>query len=225
MISSFFSLASKVASTGSQPAADRYMAWIDGVGAWLILTGSSVSLGRVNGNVSPLIKTSAVEPEADIALVANLSRNHATIKRVDENYVLQPNSSVRIQGRPISDETVLPDFCEITLGESVRLAYSIPTPLSATAKLTFASEHRPRTSIDGVILMAETCLLGPSPHDHIFCPNWSQSVVLVQTPAGIVARSKQELQIDGRRAGAPESVSRGQVVSGEDFRFRLEPLN
>ena len=94
MISSFFSLASKTASTESQATTNRYVAWIDGVGTWLILTGSSVSLGRVNGNVSPLIKTPVSEPEADIALVANLSRSHASIQRVEENYVLHPESSV-----------------------------------------------------------------------------------------------------------------------------------
>lgn len=224
MISSFFSLASKTVSTESQATTDRYVAWIDGVGAWLILTGSSISLGRVNGNVSPLVKASSTEQEADVALVANLSRDHASIQRVDENYVLKPKSSVQIQGRPISFEAVLPDNCEITLGDSVRLSFSIPTPLSATAKMTFASEHRPRTSVDGVILMAETCLLGPSASDHILCRNWSESVVLVQTSAGIVAKSKQELQIDGRKASASDVVSNGQVVSGEDFRFRLEPL-
>ena len=220
MISSFFNSATKEA----QATTDRYVAWIDGVGAWLILTGSSISLGRVNGNVSPLVKTSSTEQEADVALVANLSRDHASIQRVDENYVLKPKSSVQILGRPISYDTVLPDSCELTLGSSVRLSFSIPTPLSATSKLTFESEHRPRTSVDGVILMAETCLLGPSASDHILCPNWSQPVVLVQSANGIIAKSKQELQIDGRKARASEVVSNGQVVSGEDFRFRLEPL-
>ena len=224
MISSLFSLASKSVSKESQATTDRYVAWIDGVGAWLILTGSSISLGRVNGNVSPLVKASPSELEADLALVANLSRNHASIQRVDENYILKPKSSVQIQGRPISYDTVLPDTCEITLGDSVRLSFSIPTPLSATAKMTFASEHRPRTSVDGVILMAETCLLGPSASNHILCRNWSESVVLVQTPAGIVAKSKQKMQIGGRRAEASDGVLNGQVVSGEDFRFRLEPL-
>ncbi len=224
MISSFFSLASKGASTGSQPATDRYIAWVDGVGAWLVLTGESVSLGRVNGNVSPLLKATSKEQEADISLVANLSRDHASIQRVDENYVLKPKSSVEIQGRPISYDTVLPDSCELTLGESVRLSFSIPTPLSATAKMTFVSEHRTRTSVDGVILMAETCLLGPSASDHISCRHWSESVVLVQTSAGIIAKSKQNLQIGGRRAGPTDVISGGQVVSGDDFRFRLEPL-
>ncbi len=220
MISSFFSSATK----DVQATTDRYVAWIDGVGAWLILTGSSISLGRVNGNVSPLVKASSTEQEADVALVANLSRDHASIQRVDENYVLKPKSSVQIQGRPISHDTVLPDRCEMTLGDSVRLSFSIPTPLSATAKVTFESEHRPRTSVDGVILMAETCLLGPSASDHILCRNWSESVVLVQTPSGIVVKSKQDLQIGGRKAGATDVVSNGQVVSGDDFRFRLEPL-
>jgi hypothetical protein len=224
MISAFFSQASNAVAVGTPQTASRYLAWIDGVGAWLILTGQSISVGRISGNVSPLAATSSSEQEADIALMANLSRNHASIKRIDENYILKPQSSVKIQARPISYETVLPDNCELTLGESVRLSFSIPTPLSATARVTFSSEHRARNSIDGVILMAETCLLGPSNTDHILCRNWSESIVLVQTQTGIAVRSKQELQVGGRTCKPTDLISGGQVVSGSDFRFRLEQL-
>lgn len=225
MISSFLSSTSRAITADAQPSTSRYLAWIDGVGAWLILTDAHVSIGRVNGNLSPLVKSSSREQEADIALIANLSRSHATIERMDENYVLTAASRVNISNQQVSGETVLPDRCEILLGDSVQLCFSVPTPLSATAKLTISSEHRPRTTVDGVILMAETCLLGPSPSDHILCRNWSETVVLVQTSAGIVLKSKQEVQIGDRKAGAPDVVSNGQVVSGDDFRFRLEPLN
>lgn len=207
------------------PATDRYLAWIDGVGAWLILTGDSVSIGRVNGNLSPLVKTSLREPEADIALVANLSRQHATIDRVDDDYLLKPDSSVSIRNQRLSSETPLPDECEILLGDTVRLSFSVPTPLSATARLIISSDHRPRTTVDGIILMAETCLLGPSASDHIRCQHWSDTVILVQTSEGLVVKSKQEIQVGARRAKTSEPVSGGEVISGDDFRFRLEPLN
>ena len=72
--------------------------------------------------------------------------------------------------------------------------------------------------------MAETCLLGPSSSDHIHCRNWSESIVLVQTSSGISVKSKQDLLIGGRRAKATDVISDGQVVSADDFRFRLEPL-
>ena len=73
--------------------------------------------------------------------------------------------------------------------------------------------------------MAETCLLGPSVSDHIRCPHWSDTIVLVQTPSGIAVKSKRELEVDGHVAGAMEMISDGQVVSGGEIRFRLEPLS
>lgn len=225
MISSFLSSSSKAITPAKKPSASRYVAWIDGVGAWLILTDAQVSIGRVNGNLSPLVKPTSREQEADIALIASLSRNHATIERLGEDYILKATSRVTVSNQQVTGETVLPDRCEMVLGDSVKLGFSVPTPLSATAKLTIASEHRPRTTVDGVILMAETCLLGPQASDHILCPGWSETVVLVQTSTGILLKSKQEVQIGDHKGEGPDVVSNGQVVSGDDFRFRLEPLN
>lgn len=222
MISSFFS---SDGNANRDAAAGKYIAWIDGVGAWLILTKPSATLGRVSSNASPLIAGSDSEEEADVSLVANLSRHHATIDRVEDNYVLAAKSGVKVQGRPVSDLTLLPGNCEITLGDSVRLGFSIPTPLSATARLTFDSDHRPRTSVDGVVLMAETCVLGPAADSHIRCREWSDPVVLVQTPTGLVAKSKQVLSAGNRVGGGLQPVADGQVVSGESIRFRLEPMN
>jgi hypothetical protein len=204
----------------------RFIAWIDGVGAWLILTGDTVSIGRVTspgiGLLAPKKKST---DEADISVMADLSRKHATLQRVGESYVLAAHGRVAVQDRPFNDQMVIPDRCEFELNESVRFGFSLPTPLSTSARLTFASQHRPNIKVDGIILMSQSCLLGRGDGHHIPCPQWKSSVVLAQTERGIAVRSRDELFVDSRLAKGRTDISAGQIVSGPDFRFRIEELD
>ena len=61
------------------PANARYLLWIDGVGAYLLCLGQRVTIGgqRPDGT------------NADVPLMANLSRTHATFLRGAEGYVLE----------------------------------------------------------------------------------------------------------------------------------------
>jgi len=64
----------------------RIVAWIDGVGGFLICLGEEVVLGQ------PSVAG------ADIPVLADLSRRHATIRREGESYVLTPANRVSIDG-------------------------------------------------------------------------------------------------------------------------------
>lgn len=202
----------------------RYMAWIDGVGNWLIVTSPEMTIGRATGGSGPLARIN--EPDAaDCSLVANLSRKHISLTRIDENYVLQAKSAASVNGRSVDDRLVLPQSCSIELGTGVRLGFSVPTQLSASARLTFESSHRPQTSVSGVILMADTCVLGSGSQSHIRCESWPGPVILVRTSDGIALKSQLPLLVGGRYATAKQVVSDGQVVRGPDgVQFRLEPL-
>ena len=204
--------------------ARRYMAWIDGVGNWLIVTSPEMTVGRATTATGPLARIS--EPDAaDCSLVANLSRRHVSLVRDDESFVLQARSTASVNGRPVDNRTVLPQSCSIELSGGVELGFSVPNQLSASATITFQSTHRPSTSVNGVILMADTCVLGPAPTSHIRCESWPESVILVRTPDGITAKSQLPLLVDGRYSTTKQIVSNGQVVRGPDgVQFRLEPL-
>jgi len=222
----FGSLISPASETAS---GTRYTLWIDGVGAWQILTGPIVTVGRTTNPVSPLLRRSGspaeTVAEADVSVMSSLSRKHAQLERVNENWILTAHSTTQVETRTVDGETVLPDNCEITLGQSVRLGFCVTTPLSVSARLSFHSEHRPADSIDGVILMAHTCLLGPGPENHIQCPDWPASVVLVQNSDGLAVKSRTDLFRDGSLVTGLTPLSSGQVISGKDFRFRLEERN
>jgi hypothetical protein len=95
--------------------------------------------------------------------------------------------------------------------------------LSATAVIDFVSDHRPNRSIDGVILMDETRLLGPAADNHVICPDWNETVLLYRKPDGFWCKSQSQISVDGKlmaEGGGP--VKPGSYVSGSDFGFRLE---
>ncbi|MHC4877300.1 MAG: FHA domain-containing protein [Planctomycetota bacterium] len=212
-------------STDNAAIARRYMAWIDGVGNWLIVTSPEVTVGRSTGGTGPLARISEPD-EADCPLVANLSRKHIRLERDDESYVLEARAATSVNRRPVEDRIVLPNECSIELTSGVRLGFRIPTQLSASAQLTFESSHRPQTAVSGVILMADTCVLGPGTQSHIRCESWPESIILVRTADGIRLKSPLPLIVDGRYSTAQQIISDGQVVRGPDgVQFRLEPLD
>jgi hypothetical protein len=191
----------------------RYMLWIDGAGAYLVCLGERVSIGGavLEGNT------------ADVPLLASLSRRHATIVRSREGYLLEAHSSTRVGNRPVDGNVYLNNGYEIELGTGVRLRFWMPTVLSSTAVLEFLSDHRPCRSVDGVILMQETCLLGPGRENHVRCPDWPDSVVLYLDGGNFCCKSRSDLFVGTKLLRDGVCVQPGDVVTGTDpIRFRIE---
>ena len=206
---------SRPISPGSGPADhDRYVLWIDGIGAYLVCLGERVSIGGPHGD----------EEHADVSLLANLSRRHVTFVRAGEGYVLEAHGLATVAGRPVDGRTVLSDGYTLELAGSVRLRFRQPTVLSATAALEFESSHRPVRRIDGIVLMDGTCLLGPGRENHIVCADWDKAVLLYRKEGAFWCKAPGDVFIDGRTHTGGGPFTAGQVVSGLDFRFRLEPL-
>lgn len=166
----------------------RHLIWIDGVGGYLACLANEVVIGQ-SGPVSN-------DPDGpDIALQADLSRRHARIKRSEGQYVFSSRGAAKIDGRTVEDPVMLEDGAVIELGDSVRLRFDRPHALSATARLTVTSGHRTLPACDGVLLMAESCVLGPQPHSHVRCPKWRQEVLLYQGKGGLMGRSGAPLTV------------------------------
>ena len=153
-------------------------------------------------------------------ILADLSRRHAVIRREAGAYVLEPLQPVRVDGREITGPTVLADNQLIQLGDNVRLRFTKPHALSATARLDFESHHKTQPSADAVLLMADSCVLGPNRHCHVRCRDWQHDVVLYRhgdgsaVPLGGAAH--------GRRRGAERTNRRAVRRAGRRRRvFRL----
>jgi hypothetical protein len=192
----------------------RFLLWIDSVGGYLVCTGDEVVLGQpVDGG------------PADVPILADLSRRHATIRREEEGYTILATSPHRIgvNGRAISSAATLTDGCIIELGGSVRLRFRRPHPLSQTARLEFLSHHRTRPGADAVLLLASTCVLGPKAASHVVCRNWKDEILLSRQGEGLQCRAGGRFEIDGMPQVGEGILTFGSHVSGEDFGFRLEP--
>jgi hypothetical protein len=193
---------------------DRFMLWIDGVGAYQLCAGDQFLIGApTQEHASP-----------DICLLANLSRKHATLQRTGEDWFIHPHQATVVSGRPAIGPTLLRTGDAICLAERVKLGFRIPSVLGGSALIDFESHHRPVHSVDGIILMTDRVLLGPRRDHHICCPDWPELVVIYRQDGQLRCKSKAALTVNNERVRDSAVLSDGAVIAGEDFRFRVERL-
>jgi hypothetical protein len=109
------------------------------------------------------------------------------------------------------------------LGDSVQLRFRRPHPLSQSARLEFLCYHRTQPATDGVLLMAESCILGPGAASHVVCRDWPHDVVLYRQGATIGCRSPKPFRIDGNEQQGRGLLGEDSQVSGQEFSFSVEP--
>ena len=192
----------------------RFMLWIDAVGGYLVCLGDEVLIGQ-----------SVPGSRVDVPIQADLSRKHAKIRRQGEGYVLEPlGNKVVLDGKTVTESTLLSDGDEIMLGDAVKIRFRKPHVLSASARLEMLSPHRTHPFADAVILMAESCVLGPKWQNHVVCRDWEGDVVLYRTDDKIMCRAMESIEIDGRLHDGRGPVRPGSHVLGTDFSLTLEAV-
>ncbi|MEM6330116.1 MAG: FHA domain-containing protein [Planctomycetota bacterium] len=216
-------------SSAAQPT-DRRMLWIDAVGGFLVCLDDEVVLGQPAGGDARAAGRAA--GAAAVPILADISRRHAVLRREAGAYVLQPLGEVAVDGAPITGPTVLGDENLIQLGGGptaaggVRLRFTRPHALSSTARLVVESGHRTAPAADAILLMADSCVLGPGAHSHVRCPGWRDDLILFRKPTGgraeLHCQSSAPLTVDGADAHGPTKISDGSRVEGEDFTLCVE---
>ena len=86
------------------------------------------------------------------------------------------------------------------------------------------SPHRTQPFADAVILMAESCVLGPKWQNHVVCRDWNGDVVLYRSDKNIMCRAMESIEIDGKLHDGRGPVNPGSHVLGTDFSLTLEAL-
>ena len=201
-----------LARAGSPGPNGRFLLWLDAVGGYLVCLDDEVVLGRAG--------TDAV---ADVPLLGDLSRQHATLARDGEGYVIRAIKPTFVNGKNVTTAP-LRDGDVIRLGSTVELEFRQPSPVSATARLQVVSRHRLPLSVDGVILMAETCIVGSARQAHIEAPGLANPVVLYRQGAALWCRAPGGFEVDGRACAARAPLTLQSSVLGEGYSFSLEPL-
>jgi hypothetical protein len=198
--------------TGPEPVG-RFLLWIDAVGGYLVCLHDEVLLGQA-----------VPEAGVDIPIQGDLSRRHAKIVREGDRYLLVPFGPVRIGGRSIDGAALLNDGDEVELGGAVAIRFRQPHPLSPTARLEPLSFHRTLPSTDAVVLMADSCVLGPGAQNHVTCRDWTQEVLLFRQGGQFCCRASDAIRIDGKRCSGASVITLNSRITGSDFSLNLEKL-
>lgn len=189
----------------------RQVLWIDGVGGYLLCPADEIVIGQaISGS------------NADVAVVGDLSRQAAAIRRNGGDYLLQPIQETRINGAVVERPQLLRDGQVIELGPRVRIRFSKPSPLSSSARLDLVSLHRWKPSVDGILLLADSCIFGPRTPSHVLCPDWQHELLLFKGADQWYFRTAAEVQVSGKPHSGSVPMTPGMRVRGEDFSFSVE---
>lgn len=191
----------------------RLLLWIDAVGGFFVCLGNQIELGQA-----------VPDGTVDLPLLADLSRHHATIRRDEEGYTIEPLRDVRLNRQPITSTSWINDGSLLELGPALRMRFSRPHPLSATARLDYVSHHRSQPSSSAVLLMADTCVLGPGAGNHVVCRHWPHDVVLHRQHGGLYCTSATPIEVDGTSFSERAPLNFNSRVVGEGFSFSLEEI-
>ena len=201
-----------LAKSGQPGPSGRFLLWVDTVGGFLVCLDDRIVLGRAGA-----------DGHADVPLLGDLARGHATVVRDGETYLIQAARPTFVNGREV-ETAPLRDGDVIRLGSSVELEFRQPSPVSATARLEVVSRHRLPLAVDAVVLMAETCIIGPSEQAHINATSLEGPIVLYRQGPGLACRAPGAFEVDGRTCAARAPITLQSSVLGEGFSFSLEPL-
>ncbi len=191
----------------------RLLLWVDAVGGFFVCHGSEVRFGQA-----------VPEGSVDVPLLADLSRHHATIRRDEDGYTIEPVRDVWLNGRKIDATSWITDGSLLQFGSALTMRFSRPHPLSSTARLDFVSHHTTQPSTRAILLMADACVLGPGAHSHVVCRHWPHDVVLYRQHGGLYCRCEGTFEVDGKTFEKQAPLTLHSHVSGEEFSFGLEEI-
>lgn len=206
---------------------ERFLLWIDAVGGYFVTLRNEAILGQAHASTG-----------VDYPIQADLRPRHARLFRRDSDWFVEPIANaagpapVFVEGRRIHSATHLADGDELLLGESTLLRFRQPHPYSASATLEIVSRHRTAPHTDGLLLLAETAILGPDWNSHVVCRRFPEKLVLIARGGKLRLRATGALRMftsgspdrDGRRFDGQCELTGDCRVSGDGFSMSLETL-
>ena len=188
---------------------ERFVLWVDGIGSYLVLTRPTITVGRWQ-------QDNAV----DLALRAAVSRRHAQLQRVDGDWFLTTDKAMCVNHQHV-DSALLSDGDEIEFGAGPSCRFRLPTPLSATAMLCFASSCLPSRDTRDVVLMAEHVVLSNDASGHVCSSEADARVVLFWSADGLQCQVEGNAIVNGRVQKAPCRVRLGDRIEARGWSFSL----
>lgn len=191
---------------------DRFLLWIDAVGGYLVCLNSELLIGRAGP-----------DSKVDIPIAADIENEHLKIVRRRNQYLIDPICECRINSEKVSQMLPLLHNDLIEFGNT-RLRFNQPTRKNGTARLNFEGPHRTTPFTDSILLMAESCILGPGDSQHINCRDWKKDFVLCRRDEKLFCRSTQHFEIDGNQCDGLGILKENSKILGEDFSLSVEQI-
>ena len=70
-------------------------------------------------------------------------------------------------------------------------------PLAQPRFSPLESHHKTEPAVDAIVLMSESCILGPKSQSHICCRNWDDDFVLFRRGDDLQFRTSASVEVDG----------------------------
>ena len=207
---------------GTTPGAEesrlpaRLLMLIDGVGSYLLLTQPRVSIGRLTRGPG------ARDSVADIALLADISRHHADIARIEDDYFILPHRDVLVDGERTSHRLLF-DKNRITLGKLARITYRLPNPRSSTAVLSLSDSVRMSHGVRDILLFSQLAVLGPGRHCHVKLPRVKDNLILYAQKGKLFMRPQPGRPEERFDPHEKQEIRLGQPFTLRDIGFCFEP--
>ncbi len=190
----------------------RYLLWMDGVGGFLICLSERLTVGQ-----------HCLDATADIALLADVSRQHANLRRDGEGYSLEALRPVSVNGQP-RQQAMLRSGDRVTLGATCQLQFWQPVPVSKSARLDLASNHRFAHPVQAVLLMSDSLVFGPGTQSHVVVSDLKQRLILCRNKTELEIRWPGEVLVDGVKHTNQAPLEPGSTVLFDSFALALEPV-
>ncbi|MDZ7618120.1 MAG: hypothetical protein U1E05_14035, partial [Patescibacteria group bacterium] len=84
------------------------------------------------------------------------------------------------------------------------------------------SRHRTEPGADAVLLMADTCVLGPRQSSHVVCRHWPHELVLYRHDEELYCRTRAVFAVEGIDCRGRARIGRNSRITGEQFAVAIE---
>jgi hypothetical protein len=183
---------------------------VDGTGSCVLVSREIVRIGRAGGGSL-----------VDVPIPADVQSHHADIVRDGDDYFLVAHGPVRVNHRGVT-RSLLRDGDRVILGSNGKFEFRKPSARSETAVLVLSDRCRLREDVSQVVMLRDTCLIGPQPSSHVRTREGESRVVLFSRGGRLFVRREGA---DGRPGGRSEPVPLGQTLEFGDVRVTVKPYD
>ena len=156
----------------------RLLVLVDGGGSYLLLRDPRATIGRAASNDC-----------ADIPILSDLAERHANLLRVEEDYFIESNRDLEINGRVVRSH-LLREGDRVVLGRKGKFSFRMPSRQSLTAALDLSDGTKMPNDVRRVLLFNQYAVLGNGSSAHIRCMHAGTPLVLFERNGDLWLRPK-----------------------------------